>query len=293
MSDSNLNPQDLVPISLHRQGCGNWIIITLQLPPNRINELINGQLDPNGKKHMQNMASRMALKFDKYLSECDLLLSFGSILDPRYKKGVIEYALISMYPTDYEAKIKQVENNFNSLYDEYALIYGDPKGKGPAQYNSYLKQPPSTSVGKKKFDVFMLKMQSNGKGVLSIPITTVASESTFNVGGRVIDKKRASMRRDTIEVLLCAGDWIKEMYGIRSVKEAMDDPVELEYENEFEMKDPNAPLGTQENEEMPSTQVSTQVTQQSTPTISKRKHQTTTQAKNPKSKKPSKKARRT
>ncbi|KAL6579258.1 hypothetical protein OROMI_009474 [Orobanche minor] len=59
---------------------------------------------------------------------------------------------------------------------------------------------------------------------------------------------------------------------------------------------------------MPSTQVSTQVTQQSTPTTSKRKHQTTTQAKkvpsekanasapfssNPKSKKPSKKARRT
>ncbi|KAL6535222.1 hypothetical protein OROMI_026596 [Orobanche minor] len=98
------------------------------------------------------------------------------------------------------------------------------------------------------------------------------------------------------------------MYGIRSVKEARDDPVELEYENEFEMKDPNAPLGTQENEEMPSTQVSIHVTQQSTPTINKRKHQTTTQAKkvpsekanasapssyNPKSKKPSKKAIRT
>ncbi|KAL6535221.1 hypothetical protein OROMI_026595 [Orobanche minor] len=197
----------------------------------RIKELINGQLDPNGKKHMQNMASRMALKFDKYWFECDLLLSFGSILDPRYKNGMIEYAFISMYPTDYEAKIKQVENNFNALYDQYALIYGDPKGKGPAQCSSYLKQPPSTSVGKKKFDVFMLKMQSNGKvkndvelyfeeicypnvadfdvlvwwkanegkykilskmanDVLSIPITTVASESTFSAGGRVIDKKR-------------------------------------------------------------------------------------------------------
>ncbi|KAL6558535.1 hypothetical protein OROMI_018885 [Orobanche minor] len=115
------------------------------------------------------------------------------------------------------------------------------------------------------------------------------------------------MIRDTIEILLCAGDCIKEIYGIRSVKEARDDPIELEYENEFEMKDPNAPLGTQENDKMPSTQVSTQVTQQSTPTISKRKHQTTQAKKvpsekantsapsssNPKSKKPSKKARRT
>ncbi|GAA0159198.1 hypothetical protein LIER_16032 [Lithospermum erythrorhizon] len=27
------------------------------------------------------------------------------------------------------------------------------------------------------------------------------------------------MRRDTMEVLLCGGDWIKEAYGIRSAKE--------------------------------------------------------------------------
>ncbi|GAA0142623.1 hypothetical protein LIER_35606 [Lithospermum erythrorhizon] len=42
--------------------------------------------------------------------------------------------------------------------------------------------------------------------ILSIHITTMASESTFSAGGRVISKKRASMRVNTIEVLLCRGD---------------------------------------------------------------------------------------
>ncbi|KAL6502035.1 hypothetical protein OROGR_027168 [Orobanche gracilis] len=76
--------------------------------------------------------------------------------------------------------------------------------------------------------------------ILSIPITTVASESTFSAGGRVIDKRRASMRRDTIEVLLCGGDWIKEAYGIRTPQNEREqnDSIELENEREYEMTDP-------------------------------------------------------
>ncbi|GAA0144529.1 hypothetical protein LIER_04953 [Lithospermum erythrorhizon] len=52
------------------------------------------------------------------------------------------------------------------------------------------------------------------------------------------------MRRDTIDVLLCGGDWIKEMYGIRSLKEKNDDPIELKFESVYEMIDPNASTST-------------------------------------------------
>ncbi|GAA0156731.1 hypothetical protein LIER_14153 [Lithospermum erythrorhizon] len=48
------------------------------------------------------------------------------------------------------------------------------------------------------------------------------------------------MRRDTIEVLLCGGDWIKESYGIRTPKLGNDDPIELEFENEYQMEDPKS-----------------------------------------------------
>ena len=41
---------------------------------------------------------------------------------------------------------------------------------------------------------------------LPIPITTVASEYAFSVGGRVIDPYRASLGANTIQVLLCSED---------------------------------------------------------------------------------------
>nr|KAJ0185228.1 hypothetical protein LSAT_V11C900470240 [Lactuca sativa] len=45
--------------------------------------------------------------------------------------------------------------------------------------------------------------------VLATPISTVASESAFSTGGRVIDKYRSSLNLDTAETLICAQDWIR------------------------------------------------------------------------------------
>ena len=47
------------------------------------------------------------------------------------------------------------------------------------------------------------------KLVLAMPISTVASESAFSTGGRVIDATRSSLTNVTTEALICTQDWIQ------------------------------------------------------------------------------------
>lgn len=61
--------------------------------------------------------------------------------------------------------------------------------------------------------------------VLSIPISTVASESTFSAGSRVIEPHRSCLKPETVEVLLCGADWVRELYGLKKSKKNEDKDI--------------------------------------------------------------------
>jgi len=52
------------------------------------------------------------------------------------------------------------------------------------------------------------------RDILVVPITTVASESSFSAGGRVSDPHRASLSTETIQMLLYGSDWVRAIHGI-------------------------------------------------------------------------------
>nr|GMD37196.1 zinc finger BED domain-containing protein RICESLEEPER 2-like [Ipomoea batatas] len=52
------------------------------------------------------------------------------------------------------------------------------------------------------------------RDVLSIPISTVASQATFSAGTRVLDPYRAKLSSDMVQVLICGADWVRQLHGI-------------------------------------------------------------------------------
>ncbi|KAH6755448.1 hypothetical protein C2S53_013006 [Perilla frutescens var. hirtella] len=175
-------------------------------------------------------------------------------LDPRYKMEFIDWYFQKHFSsTEAVEYTKTVHETLHLLYNEYVEADEANKAKTPksssnvcgsteyscrfiAEYQEYLKTQPRKSelevyldhtsyIDKRtEFDALSWWRMNNSHfrilskmacDVLSIPITTVALESAFIAGSKVIDPHHASLGVDTMRVLLCGGDWLRTRYGIK------------------------------------------------------------------------------
>ncbi|KAK2661138.1 hypothetical protein Ddye_007671 [Dipteronia dyeriana] len=69
--------------------------------------------------------------------------------------------------------------------------------------------------------------------ILSILVSTLAFESAFNIGGRVLDRFHSLLKPDVMEAIVCTGDWMQGENVSESleVDEVAGDILKLTLEN--------------------------------------------------------------
>ncbi|XVF81302.1 hypothetical protein PTKIN_Ptkin15bG0144500 [Pterospermum kingtungense] len=192
------------------------------------------------------MAKLMFDKFEKYWSEFSLVLAIAVILDPRYKLQFVDWAYKKLYG-DNSKEFEKVKNTLYYLYDEYASK-PSCSSSATSTVNKVNKSAQYESIAWLEFDSFDLEygvatkksqlelyfekpkvdrsmdlnvlhfwkqsafrypeLAAMAQDILSIPITTVASESTFSVRGKVLDQYRSSLKPDIVEAIVCTKDWL-------------------------------------------------------------------------------------
>ncbi|CAN1331093.1 Zinc finger BED domain-containing protein DAYSLEEPER [Linum perenne] len=124
---------------------------------------------------ISNMASNMLFKFDKYWSSIHDVLAVAAVFDPRCSEDAGTELDSYLF-----AKVLPRTEDFDVLlwWKANALTY-----------------PTLAMIA---------------RDVLAVPVTTVASESAFSYGGRLVSPSRSRLCSDTVEALMCAQNWLQK-----------------------------------------------------------------------------------
>jgi hypothetical protein len=192
------------------------------------------------------MVNEMKKKFHMYFMESYLTNCIPVILDPRFKMQHVEFRLKQYFGVDADKHIQEVRTAIEALFTEYAAEFEDnvdilsqerngqevaladsalsdwdehvklKKAKNRDELQRYLDEDfhPRTP----DFDILKWwavnsarypTLGNIARDVLPVPASSIASESAFSTCRRVITDHRSSLAAETVEALMCFGDWIR------------------------------------------------------------------------------------
>ncbi|KAK9713847.1 hypothetical protein RND81_06G054700 [Saponaria officinalis] len=176
------------------------------------------------------------------------LFAFAMILDPRYKKQTLKYCYEKIFEDDGKAhlkvndvlfKLERLLNDYTT--SEHTILAQNPSLPSEKSSNRKRKfdlrnieneESVCATPMKSMLDVYLEdgKLDRNvnlnilefwkvnkskygelahlARDILTVPLTTVASESTFSIGGRILNKWRSSYLPENVEALITFRSWL-------------------------------------------------------------------------------------
>ncbi|KAK3136097.1 hypothetical protein QOZ80_5BG0428050 [Eleusine coracana subsp. coracana] len=187
----------------------------------------------------------MVRKFKKYWKLTWLQISVPVLFDPRFKLPFIEFRLNKAFGSEATSKIATVKKVFMGLFQDYSQQNTDNQEASQAvvqeelthasgryaDWDTYVSMnAETTNVVPSEVETYLAKApiprgenfniiawwKSNSlefpvlsriaRDILVVPASTVASESAFSTGGRVISDFRSHLKPETVEALICLQD---------------------------------------------------------------------------------------
>ncbi|KAH1250117.1 Zinc finger BED domain-containing protein DAYSLEEPER [Glycine max] len=221
----SLPPRRRLHVSLTLMTSLSLKTLTLDLEPSPV----SFDFKPQHQPHVFDWAKDMMLKFDKYWDECSIVLAFGVVFYPRIKFESLGFCYKKIDPLTWEMKVEKIKRKLYELWNFYAP---KPKSSSSSDLIEYKEQVASDS-GKSQLDTNLEEATLNlhftahmdvldwwktnsprfphlsimACDLLSIPVTTVASESVFNIGSRILKKYRNRLSSDCVEAIICTRNW--------------------------------------------------------------------------------------
>ncbi|XP_076926020.1 zinc finger BED domain-containing protein RICESLEEPER 1-like [Bidens hawaiensis] len=131
-----------------------------------------------------------------------------------------EYDLNSERPSSSQAsqkasKVAGSTDGSSSFFAQFKSAGGSSSYETKKELQKYLEDIEEPDY--EGFDILQWWKSSSSKylivakmakDILAIPVSSVASESAFSTGGRVVEPYRSSLTHSLVEALICTGDWI-------------------------------------------------------------------------------------